>query len=721
MLLLLRGEGGIECDLLWQKADIESQAVGIRRSYSPSRSSSPLTHNALARRPSTIMDKPQDQQLTGANSHQQRARSFPIFEPQLKARKTMGWAARTPSPPREPYYASGKLLFLSHITLTNTITPGDELAPTSKSHLGRAMILDTPPGSPPSAFAEPATPAFKHEPLKCFGLLTPKTPSFGDLLVQPPVSPSDDDSSTGTRAICLQSEEQQDVTSKGINFTSSGSANGDMVEEEVLVVRTRDLAAQQEIRDTALAASLLHEVEAPSRRRSNRLAVKEVTKGELQFILASDKHPSNNLVAPDPIAAIAVVPGNSTKVSMPGLAVQFTKRIPPESSFTAEAVVQLPSDINPALMTLDWQLQYPPGGSTHPSYAYPQMHPRLFFNPALVPIVNGLPTVFQVPPLVLPMGWRHISWSGFLPIVFDPYHQAFKLTPVGPLPLTCEEVQQGGLAKYVPGGEAHPEAGLLPDVTALSDGSADEIYNFEDVDWVLPWPKGETFTPLVEIVLGTSASPSTQAKSKHTAEIAPRPHCYEARDCPDNVVDIDDGWRWLKEKEVNPHMIYIASPGKTWHGTGIHKTTRKHKAPIASLMGMVISDIIASPGEPLAKFLLSQNGREFCTFRSVATPVHVDITFLKDIEITLIELLSYFPNHYWWRKASDRLVRAGFTGSSIANTINWSRNLQGEAVLNISTVGDQISWEHVEIQGSKQRIKIVREPETESATYTTED
>jgi hypothetical protein len=581
------------------------------------------------------------------------------------------------------------------------------------------MILDTPPSSPPVTFAEPATPASKHEPLNCFGLLTPKTPSVGDLLVQPPVFPSDGDSSTDTRAISLSSEKQQDVTSEGTNFTSSGSANGDMV-EQVLVDRTRDLAAQQEIRDAALAVSLLDEVEAPSRRRSDRLAVKEVAKGELQFIFESTNYLSNNLVAPELVAAIAVVPEMSTKVSMPGLTNQISKRIPAEASFTAEAVVQLPPDINPALMTLDWQLQYPPGGSTHPSYAYPQMDPRLFFNPALVPIINGLPTVFQVPPLALPMGWRHISWSGFLPIVFDGCHQAFKLTPVGPLPLTCEEVQQGGLAKYVPGGEAHPEAGLLPDVTALSDGSTEEIYNFEDVDWVLPWPEGETFMPLSETFLGTSVSPSTQAKSQPTVAIAPRPHCYEARDCPDNIVDIDDGWRWLKEKEVNPHMIYIASPGKTWHGTGIHKTTRKHKAPIASLMGMVISDTIASPDEPLAKYLLSQNGREFCAFRSVATPVHIDITFLKDIEITLMELLSYFPNHYWWRKASDRLVRAGFTGSSIANTINWSRNLQGEAVLNISTVGDQISWEYVEVQGSKQRIKIVREPETESATYTTE-
>jgi hypothetical protein len=409
-----------------------------------------------------------------------------------------------------------------------------------------------------------------------------------------------------------------------------------------------------------------------------------------------------------------VVPEKSAKISKPGLAVQFTKAVPAESSFTAEAEVQNSPDLNPAPMTLDWQLQYPPGGSTHPSYPYPQMDPRLFFNPALVPVVNGLPTVFQVPPLALPMGWRHISWSGFLPIVFDPNHQGFKLTPVGPLPLTCEEVQQGGLAKYVPGGEAHPEAGLLPDMTTLGDGS-DEIYNFEDVDWVLPWPKGETFAPPVEQFLGNSAAPSAQIKPKPMVAVMP-PHCYEARDCPDNVVDIDDAWRWLKDKEVRPDMIYIATPRKTWQGTGIHRIARKWKAPIASIMGSMITDTIDASDDPLAKFLVNQNGREFCPFRSVATPVHVDITLLKDVEITLVELICYFPAHYLWRKASDRIVRAGLSGTDIANFINWSRDLQGSAARNISTVGEQMSYEYVD----HKRVKIVRESENESATYTTE-
>jgi hypothetical protein len=391
-----------------------------------------------------------------------------------------------------------------------------------------------------------------------------------------------------------------------------------------------------------------------------------------------------------------------------------------ESSFSTEAAVHLLPSIDPAVLTLAWQLQYPPGGSTHPCYAYPQMDPRLFFNPTLVPVIDGLPTVFQVPPLTLPMGWRHVSWSGFLPIVFDQFHQAFKLTPIGPLPMTCEEVQQGGLAKYVPGGAAHPEAGLLPDVMALSDGS-DEVYNFEDVDWALPWPIGESFdgTPIAAQPPGSMLSPSMQADTTLTIAVTTHSHYLEVRDCPNGIVDIDDAWRWLREKMTTPDTPFVPTPGKTWHGTGIHRTSRKYKQPIASLMGLIFSDTTASPNNFLARFLVNQNGREFCPFRSLATPVHVNMTLLKDIEITLVELLCYFPNHYMWRKGADRLVYAGLTAADITNFINWSRNLFGEAVRQSQSINEQIWWEY-EAPGSRKRVKIVREPESESATYTTE-
>jgi hypothetical protein len=393
---------------------------------------------------------------------------------------------------------------------------------------------------------------------------------------------------------------------------------------------------------------------------------------------------------------------------------------PPETSFTAEAVVLLPPDPSPVHSTLDWELQYPPGGSTHPSYAYPQLDPRLLFNPGLVPIIDGLPNVFQLPPLVLPMGWRHVSWSGFLPIVFDTYQQAFKLTPIGPLPLTCEEVQQGGLAKFIPGGECHPEAGMLPDITALSDGS-EVICNFEDVDWILPWPKGDNFDGTsadgaLRLTLGTQSS-STETDVLSTPLIMASTHYIEARDCPDNVVDIDEAWRWLKEKDTNPSAAFEPSRSKTWRGTGIHRTSRRYKQPISSLIGLAIADVQASPNNDLATYLINQNSREFCPFRSVATPVHVNITLIKETEITLVELLSYFPNSYLWRKGADRFVQSGLTAADITNFINWTRGLAGDAVKQRDSINDHIMWEY-EAPGSRKRVRIVRKPE--SATYTTE-
>lgn len=98
---------------------------------------------------------------------------------------------------------------------------------------------------------------------------------------------------------------------------------------------------------------------------------------------------------------------------------------------------------------------------------------------------NGLPDVSCASTLVLPSGWHHTSWSGLYPVVFDPFQQAFKLTPIGPLPLTCEELHQGGLHSYVPGGSLHQEYGMLPAISSLSDGSDFEVCNFDGVDWIL--------------------------------------------------------------------------------------------------------------------------------------------------------------------------------------------------------------------------------------------
>jgi len=396
---------------------------------------------------------------------------------------------------------------------------------------------------------------------------------------------------------------------------------------------------------------------------------------------------------------------------------------PSESSLKADALIVLPPDINPALLTLDWQLQYPPGGSTHPSYAYPMMDPRLFFNPSSIPIVDGLPSVLALPSLVLPMGWRQVTWSGYLPIVFDSYHQAFKLTPIGPLPLTCEEVQQGGLSKFVPGGECHPEAGLLPDANAFSDGSDEDRYNFEGVDWVLPWPQGETFD-------GSSGSATKHVAADAVVKAGADPthivgiqFYFEGRDCPDGIIDLEDAWRWIREKEVNPSAAFVPSPTKTWKGSGIHRVARKFKVPMASLMCAAIADTAEIPNDPWSSYLVKQDGRGFCPFKSVATPVDVNVALLKDIEITIAELLCYFPNIYYWRQAGNRFVRAGFGASEIANFINWSRGLEGDSTKVANSIYDQIWYENAyETTGVRKKVKILRRQQgDEVVSYTAEN
>ena len=331
------------------------------------------------------------------------------------------------------------------------------------------------------------------------------------------------------------------------------------------------------------------------------------------------------------------------------------------------------------------------------------MDPRLLFHQAFVPIIGGLPDFKLVPQLVLPMGWKHVSWSGLLPIAFDPYRQAFKLTPVGPMPLTCEELHQQGLHKYVPGGELHPEYGLLPDMLKLSDGSDAEIFDFDGVDWTLPWEGQMDFhAPSPEALIkregGVCSSPLSP--SDFTPSIPA--HYNEAWDCPDGMIDLPDAWRWLSEHETKPTAGFVASPGKVWRGTGIHRITRRFKQPIGSLMSTTIANLVSNPTE---FYLVNQDSREFCIFKSIATPVHIDITLLGDVEFTMKELLCYFPNHYYWRKAADRIVKAGTTGGDVANMINFTRNLEGESARKSGGITGNLLYETSE---DGVRAKIVR-------------
>lgn len=346
----------------------------------------------------------------------------------------------------------------------------------------------------------------------------------------------------------------------------------------------------------------------------------------------------------------------------------------------------VPFEKLPTVHFLSWQLKYPPGGSTHPSYPYPTIDPRLLFHQAFVPIVGGLPDFTLVPKLVLPMGWKHVSWSGLLPIAFDPYRQAFKLTPVGPIPLTCEELQQQGLQKYVPGGELHPEFGLLPEMLKLSDGSDAEVYNFDGVDWTLPWEGQVDFhatrrTMDQHCISGVIKSPTD---SNTFIPMITYPW-REARDCPNKVFDLSDAWRWLSEKETNHTADFIPTTEKKWHGSGAFRSTRKLKSPIPELMMLSMLSTPTTPNIQLNPLLQNQDSmkdkNQFCPFKSVATPCTVNIALLEDTEFTIMELLSYFPQHYYWGHAAERMAKAGVTGSMIREFLIMTRGLQGDEVV----------------------------------------
>jgi hypothetical protein len=446
------------------------------------------------------------------------------------------------------------------------------------------------------------------------------------------------------------------------------------------------------IRDAMLAQELGAELGSTTTRRSTRLRNVPNPTCKLPIHTSTDTC-TYFVLSPDAPQLPAVAP--RTVRSKPSPSRQQEKPTQPEFSIVPCNSDPMPFEGLPTVHSLSWQLQYPPGGSTHPSYPYPLMDPRLIFHQPFVPIVDGLPDSTRVPKLVLPMGWKHVSWAGLLPIAFDPYCQAFKLTPIGPMPLTCEELRQGGLHKYVPGGELHPEFGMLPDMLKLSDGSDAEIFDFEGIDWTLPWEGNIDFhapaasTTEMQSAFNDYSTPSPTSRTPTTLTVYP----WKAeRDCPNQVFDLADAWRWLGGKEVNPALDFIPTPKKSWKGTGAARTTHKFKDPIAELMMLAQIPNPDDPDDPddaptANPILRNQDtsGRTeknaFCPFRSVATPMYVDITLLGDTEFTLMELLSYFPSHFNWGHAAERLAKADVKPAAIRDLINATRMLEGETAI----------------------------------------
>ncbi|KAH9871164.1 hypothetical protein J1614_006740 [Plenodomus biglobosus] len=586
----------------------------------------------------------------------------------------MGRPWRTPSPARSAYMSSSL-----------------ENSPNSAPPLGSSSSST----GVPNQFARPLTPPLRNPTSFWHGLPSPNTPSFGDTSFKTLLHSLGRDETEQERTLPIDNKDDR----------SQHIIEREELEEDVVTfARESSSAVATSNHDEELARELDDAPVSAATRRSARIR-KQVG--------------SQNL---SPTPQTDCRKGAKPKVKPAPAPAEPERPVPFELAITPAKADPIPFEGFPVLRSLDWELQYPPGGSTHPSYPYPTLDPLLIFCQPFVPVVDGLPDFSKVSKLVLPIGWRQVTWCGLLPVVFDPYHQAFKLTPAGPLPLTCEELHQGGLQKYVPGGELHPETGLLPDMMAFSDGSVDDVYNWEGVDWTLPWGNHEStaFGTAGQTKESTSSGGIALQISSVTAFAIVSPW-REARDCPNMVLDLEDAWRWLSGKEKYPENDFVPVSAKRPR-IGAYRTYRKIKSPIPELM---MGAMLADPDEtnPVLQNQDSKSpskNNEFCAYRSVATPMHVNITLLADTEFTLMELLCYFPQHYNWRHAAERFARAGISPSMIRNIINMTRALEGGSAVKSSTVASATNRAKQEAVKQEDKGEVVESGEDGGETASTD-
>ncbi|KAI8941516.1 hypothetical protein NX059_002731 [Plenodomus lindquistii] len=575
----------------------------------------------------------------------------------------MGLTWRTPSPSAEAYISSSGYLVFSAICdkLTDRSITGVENSPSSAPVVGSSNSSSE---EVTNDFMRPSTPPARCATDFLHGLPSPNTPGIRDTFSKKLL----------LSASIRQSNENEPSRIQAIDELSHNNVDCQDQEEDELCNSTEepDSAHTSLSSDEQLAHELEQSAQSAGIRRSTR-----VRKQVSSYNLSPTPPTETRKVIKAKAKAKAETTLTESEISEPfALAITPAKADP------------IPFNGLPFLRSLDWELQYPPGGSTHPSYPYPTLDPRLVFCQPFVPVMDGLPDFSKVPKLTLPMGWRQATWCGLLPVVFDPYRQAFKLTPIGPLPLTCEELQQGGLQDFVPGGKLHPEAGLLPEMMRLSDGSVDEVYNWDDIDWTLPWGKHESFGLATSSPAGTPSLDIQVTSEGHQIPVSALASPWrEGRDCPNLIVDLEDAWRWLIGNEQQPDTDFKPLFSKRPR-IGAPRSLRKLKSSIPELM----MDAMFADRDDTNPVLINQdptpagNNNDFCPYRSVATPVHVDITLLADTEFTLVELLSYFPQHYYWGHAVDRLSRAGFQPSMIRNMVNMTRALEGDFAITLRSV-----------------------------------
>jgi hypothetical protein len=258
------------------------------------------------------MDTLQHPQRTDT-SHKQRRRaiSFPIDTSPKQKAKGMGAPYRTPSPIRQAFYeASGKP---KHCSINLCVADGDftehEITPRLKFDLALSAALTTPQSSPYLSPTDPLTPhGFTRQSTNSFGLLTPSTPSFSNLDTPlPSFTRHAVDGITkghGTAQLLSMNENEANETNNGTSLESTVSSQvpqqqqsifdiplvqehhelHDSVDNDQYVeidepVHTHFDEMQQHIRDAEIAAQVALDCDSSGKRRSTRLARKDIAKG----------------------------------------------------------------------------------------------------------------------------------------------------------------------------------------------------------------------------------------------------------------------------------------------------------------------------------------------------------------------------------------------------------------------------------------------------------
>jgi hypothetical protein len=154
-----------------------------------------------------------------------------------------------------------------------------DTSPKRKARSRWASLMDTPPASP-STIATYTTPKPAQPHASALGLLTPGTPSFGDFATGIFNTVEKEDGKSDNQ--CANGH----VFINGVGATTNDcepmdcDIKDDEVTDDDEPIQTQFDMLQQQIRATELAAELAEEIHSVGKRRSTRLAQKEVVKGK---------------------------------------------------------------------------------------------------------------------------------------------------------------------------------------------------------------------------------------------------------------------------------------------------------------------------------------------------------------------------------------------------------------------------------------------------------